>query len=261
MKRISILLGIIFCTIIFIQGETGAQRLHDQVAMKHQQEVAVQANQVENKENEDTVKVSKNVAVTEISESNEEPIVTSKNQSKDNIVLLNHSDRKRIAIVLAGDNQILAEKKIIDEIDKILNQKFPSKQFELVKDKKVYTKLQEYAEDKSITQLDALKKMDFISAGAKYGYDYVIVLPVYFSGWTATTSGWTNILQQNVTLRARIVDVNSAEYLYRMDIVKQGEAGNAFGSPSWVRATKEAIHKSLIEVLSDIDIGNKLEKV
>jgi len=227
----------------------------------HQQEIVEQAKSVEIKDNEVNVRASSNATVTENSASNEEPIITSKDRSKANIVLLNHSDRKKIAIVLAGDNQILAEEKIVNEINKILDQKFPNKQFALVRDKKVYTKLQEYAEDKNIVQLDALKKMDFVLAGGKYGYDYVIVLPVYFSGWTSTTSGWTNILQQNVTLRARIVDVNSAEYLYRMDVVKQGESGSAFGSPSWVRAIKEAVHKSLIEVLSDIDIGNKLENV
>lgn len=36
MKRISILLGIIFCTIIVTQGEISAQRLHDRVIMHRQ---------------------------------------------------------------------------------------------------------------------------------------------------------------------------------------------------------------------------------
>lgn len=194
-------------------------------------------------------------------EPNEESIVTSKTRGKGNVAFLNQSNRRKIAVVLAGDNQILAEEKVVDEVDKILAQKFPAKQYELVKDKKVYTKLLEYAEDKNITQLDALKKMDFVIAGSKYGYDYVVVLPMYYSGGNFTTTGWTNIVQQNITLRARIVDVNTNEYLYRMDVIKQGEAGNAFGVPSNVRAAREAVHKCLLEVLSDIDIGQKLENV
>lgn len=188
----------------------------------------------------------------------EEPIITSKNRRDSNTMPLSYSDHKKIAIILAGDNEILAEAKITTEIDKVLAQKFPAQYYDLVKDKKVYTKLLEYAEDRDVTQLDALKKADFITVGTKFGYDYLIVLPFYYSGGNSSTTGWTNILQQNVTLRARIVDVRGNEYLYRMDVVKQGESGNAFGSPSNVRATREAIHRCLIEVLSDIDIGQKM---
>lgn len=207
------------------------------------------------------VDTPKDKAVSNSDSLNEEPMVTSKSRNKTPMSFMDKTSRKRIAIVLAGDNQILAEDKIIAEIDKTLNQKFPSQYYELVKDKKVYTKLLERAEDRGVTQLDALKKVDFITAGERFGYDYLIVLPFYYSGGNFATTGWTNIIQQNITLRARIVDMQNNEYLYRMDIIKQGEAGNAFGSPSNVRATREAIHRCLVEVLSDIDIGQKMADV
>lgn len=62
------------------------------------------------------------------------------------------------------------------------------------------------------------------------------------------------MVSQNITLKARIVDVNTNEYLYRLDVTEQGETGNAFGSPSLVRAQKEAILKCLETVFSDLNL-------
>ncbi|MBP2629891.1 MAG: hypothetical protein H6Q70_519 [Firmicutes bacterium] len=169
------------------------------------------------------------------------------------------SNVPKIAVVLAGDKNMISEERIIKEIDKQIEKKFPENKYNVIKDNKVYQELLIVAEDHNVVNLDQLKRDDFINAGEKFGYDYVIVLPFYNEGGQYTTTGWTNIISQNITLRARIVDVKTQEYLYRIDVTKQGEAGNGFGSPSPQRAQKEAISKCLNEVFKDLTIGEKYE--
>lgn len=165
----------------------------------------------------------------------------------------------KIAVVLAGDKNMISEEKFTGEIDKQIEKKFPDKKYSVIRDKKLYQELLIMAEDHNVTNLDQLKRDDFINAGKKYGYDYVMVLPFYDEGGWYTTTGWTNIVTQNVTLRARIVDVNKQEYIYRIDVTKKGEAGNAFGSPNLQRAQKEAAGLCLKEVLKDLEIGEKYD--
>lgn len=195
---------------------------------------------------------------------NSQPIedfdINAKNYANNMNSNMNYSPLARIAIVLAGDQIILSEERNLSAIHEAIEMKFPKNKYtNVIEDKKVYQELLIIAEDRDISALDKLKRMDFVSAGKKFGYDYVIVLPFYSDGGYYTTSGWTNMVSQNVTVRARIVDVQNEEYLYRLDITEQGESGNAFGSPSLVRAQKEGIEKCLETIFADINIGEKIK--
>lgn len=169
------------------------------------------------------------------------------------------SKNPKIAVVIAGDKNMLSEEKTITEIDKQIEKKFPKDKFNVTKDNKVYQELLTIAENYDITNLDQLKRDDFIKVGQKFGYDYILVLPFYNEGREYTQTGWTNILTQKVTLRARILDINKMEYLYRLDVTKKGETGNAFGSPNIQRAEKEAIGNCLYEVFQDLAIGKNMK--
>lgn len=173
-------------------------------------------------------------------------------------------DLPKIALVLTGDQNLFTEKRIADEIFKKINERFPINNYTVIEDKKVLQELLimvENLDNPDIVNVDQLKQKDFVAAGAKFGYDYLMVLPFYNNGGYYTTSGWSNMVSQNITLRARIVDVKKGEYLYRLDVTEQGETGNAFGSPSLVRAQKEAISKCLDNVFKDLDIGDKKTSV
>jgi len=140
--------------------------------------------------------------------------------------------------------------------------KFPKTKYVLIQDKKVYQELLIIAEEKSVYNqvvgnLDQLKREDYVKAGEKFGYDYIVVLPFYATSSEFVDGPWSSSYRVNVTLRARIVDVKAKEYIYRQDQVEKGSSSDAFGNPSYLRAQRDGAKKCLDTVLSDIGIGEK----
>lgn len=165
--------------------------------------------------------------------------------------------KPKIAWLWTAVEQIKADKKNETIINEKLEKKFPKSQYEFVADRKVHQDLFILADDRSISNLDQLKREDFVSIGKKYGYDYVIVLPFYSNSYEYTGGAWSTSFRVNITLKARVVDVNTGEYLYRMDIVEKGATSATFGNPSYSRAQRNGIGECVDTFLSELSIGKE----
>lgn len=230
--------------------------------------------------------------------------------------------RIRIAVVINGDENIIVEDSVKNEIYKQLRKKFPYNEFAVMKGIDVNTKLLQWAEDKAVAleesmldrgvydqingiqpRVDAdgmpreiqpssdvpdikkyhnrrvnqplgisnLHRRDYVRAGRECGYDYIF-LATFNNGLTRDERHQWVLFEQdtrkhNVWLRMRFVDMESGDYLYRNDIVMQGETAgkgkvliDPFNLvPFWYgsghsRAQKMAVGKALEEALKDIEV-------
>ena len=230
--------------------------------------------------------------------------------------------RIRIAVVINGDENIIVEDSVKNEIYKQLRKKFPYNEFAVMKGIDVNTKLLQWAEDKAVAleesmldrgvydqingiqpRVDAdgmpreiqpssdvpdikkyhnrrvnqplgisnLHRRDYVRAGRECGYDYIF-LATFNNGLTRDERHQWVLFEQdtrkhNVWLRMRFVDMESGDYLYRNDIVMQGETAgkgkvliDPFNLvPFWYgsghsRAQKMAVGKALEEALKDLEV-------
>ena len=100
-----------------------------------------------------------------------------------------------------------------------------------------------------------LKRDDFVRAGRECGYDYLFVA-TFSNGESDVERHWwvlynSKTRKNNVWLRLRFVDVENGDYLYRNDIVAQGETGGSSGKP---RTMQRAVREAMKEALADIEV-------
>lgn len=100
-----------------------------------------------------------------------------------------------------------------------------------------------------------LRREDYVRAGRECDYDYVFVA-TFSNGEYAEERHWwvlynSTTRKKDVWLRLRFVDVDSGEYLYRNDIVAQGETGGSSGKS---RMMQYAVREAMKEALADIDV-------
>ncbi|MBE6097821.1 MAG: hypothetical protein E7198_08505 [Schwartzia succinivorans] len=101
-----------------------------------------------------------------------------------------------------------------------------------------------------------LRREDYVRAGRECDYDYVFVATL--TNGAAVDTKHNFVLFNNVTnhknvwLRLRFVDTASGNYLYRNDIVVQGETHN--GTRDSGRILQRAIHEAMKEALDDISV-------
>ena len=193
-------------------------------------------------------------------------------------------DRPRIAVVINGDERMVVEDRVKNEIYSQLRQKFPREYFALMKGTDINTVLLQRAEDmyydnrptakvsetivnkEDRVDVDGLpvdfqprgladmKREDFVWAGQTCGYDYVFVATLTAGRDRddkhnfVLANSITN--HQNVWMRLRFVDVGSGNYLYRNDIAVQGIAHNGGRSG---RVLQRAIQKAMEEAMNDLD--------
>ena len=224
--------------------------------------------------------------------------------------------RIRIAVVINGDENIIVEDRVKNEIYTQLRKKFPYNEFAVMKGTDVNTKLLQWAEDKAVAleesmldrgtydqvygiqpRVDAdgmpraiqpssdvpdtkkyhqrvnqplgisnLHRRDYVRAGRECGYDYIF-LATFSNGLTREEGHQWVVFEQDtrkhdVWLRMRFVDMESGDYLYRNDIVMQGETAGGgrvlifpfvYGS-GHPRAQQTAVRKALEEALKDIEV-------
>lgn len=100
-----------------------------------------------------------------------------------------------------------------------------------------------------------LRRADYVRAGRECDYDYIFVATFSNGEYDEEHHWW--VLYNSVTrkkdvwLRLRFVDVESGEYLYRNDIVAQGETGGSSGKS---RMMQRAVREAMKEALADIEV-------
>lgn len=197
--------------------------------------------------------------------------------------------RIRIALVIDGDEDLIVENRVKDEIYAQVRKKFPREEFAVMKGTDVITKLLQYEEDKgyehwSSTSSDEnraaraldkdgvpiytqqpnniayVSREDFVRAGRECDYDYVFAVTVSHGNYYKEHHFWlptippftTTTHKKSVWLRVRFVDIESGDYLYRNDIVAYGETGGI--GTGRARRYQWGVREALKEVLDDISV-------
>lgn len=199
--------------------------------------------------------------------------------------------RPRIALVVNGDEGIVVENRVKNQIYKQMREKFPIEKFAVMKGSDVNTYLLQKSEDEvyDIQKSRAIKTDDgkvlhttttndiddmpvdmktprglsdmrlgeYVQAGRTYGYDYVFVITVSLGKLRTYNHYWilfsTHSSKQNVWVRARLVDAKKGNYLYRNDIATTGTAhNNMLNGRVYERSIKEAVQ----EIMDDIMIND-----
>ena len=100
-----------------------------------------------------------------------------------------------------------------------------------------------------------LRREDYVRAGRECDYDYVFVATFSNGEYDEERHWWvlynSTTRKKDVWLRLRFVDVDSGDYLYRNDIVAQGETGGASGKP---RMMQYAVREAMKEAMADIEV-------
>ena len=196
------------------------------------------------------------------------------------------SDRTRIAVVINGDENLVVEDRVKNQIYSQLRKKFPKEEFAVMKGTDVNTLLLQEEEERYMEQrgsfestvsssankkdkLDVdgmpigsqprgiadLALADYVHAGKELGYDYVFAVTLS-NGMTQRElhnfilfNSITN--HKNVWLRVRLVDVKNSCYAYRNNILAQGEThGGGINGRIFERSVKKAME----EAMNDIEI-------
>lgn len=192
--------------------------------------------------------------------------------------------RTRIAVIINGDETLVVEDRIKNDIYSQLRKKFPREDYALMKGTDVNTKLITTLEDRyanssssdrviltpSTTTIErnntaaggvpadrifgakTVSLDDIVTAGRACNYDYVFLVTMGH-GWYSsyTDNGFSDTERTNVWLHVRFVDVRNGDYLYRNDIAAQGKVhnGNFNG-----RLFERSVHNGIQEALNDIAI-------
>lgn len=170
-----------------------------------------------------------------------------------------YDDRVRIAVVINGDENIIVEDRVKNQVYSQLRNKFPRENFAVMKGTDVNTKLLQYAEDVRYANRDTfgLKCDDYVRAGRECSYDYVFSLTFHNSNEKTYTHALvpldTNDIYKNVWTCVRFVDVANGEYMYRNDIVTKGKTYNGYGYIRG-RTLEHAVKKAVQEAMDDIAI-------
>ncbi len=192
--------------------------------------------------------------------------------------------RIRIAIVIDGDEDLIVENRVKDEIYAQLRKKFPREEFAVMKGTDIMTKLLQYEEDKgyrewsssssddnrAVRALDKdglpiyaqqpnniayVSREDFVRAGRECDYDYIFAVTVSHGNYYKEAHEFivyhSTTHKKSVWLRVRLVDVESGDYLYRNDVVAYGETGGATGR---ARKYQWGVREAMKEVLDDISV-------
>lgn len=194
--------------------------------------------------------------------------------------------RVRIAIVIDGDEDLIVENRVKDEIYTQIRKKFPREEFAVMKGTDVMTKLLQYEEDKgdewerwsSTGQSNApdraldkdglriqpqqpnnisyVSRSDFVRAGRECDYDYIFAVTVSHGNYYEESHNFvvyrSKTYKKSVWLRVRFVDLSSGDYLYRRDIVAYGETGGV--GTGRARKYQWGVREAMKEVLDDINV-------
>lgn len=173
-------------------------------------------------------------------------------------------NRVRLAIVISGDEPLMIEDGVKNQIYQAVRKKFPYEEFAvykgtdvktelLTREEDIYAQLREGHDDKKIYRADIndnkdvdgverkertprqfmdLKLSDYVSAGRAYGYDYVFALALTVGGREKENHDWFLIRSQSskqaVWVRVRLVDMAGRRYVYRNDIPVYDKSHHAY---------------------------------
>lgn len=192
--------------------------------------------------------------------------------------------RTRIAVIINGDETLVIEDRIKNDIYSQLRNKFPREDFALMKGTDINTKLitmleARYSDASSSDRIiltpstttvernntaaggvpadrifgaKTVTLDDIVTAGRACQYDYVFLVTMAHGGYASyTDNGFTDTERANVWLHIRFVDVGNGDYLYRNDIAAQGKVhnGNFNG-----RLFERSVHNGIQEAMNDIAI-------
>ena len=190
--------------------------------------------------------------------------------------------RTRIAIVINGEEILVAEDRVKNVVYQAVRDKFPREYFAVMKGTDVNTKLLQKAEREYAARLDAdprgvqqnrpdadgmkvpnrprgLADMlldDYVEAGKACNYDYLLVLTFSEGQQDAYIHDyvlWRNRTnKQNVWMRLRFVDVANRTYLYRNDMAAMGKGHNGFFNGKMLERSVTVL---MNEAMDDIDVS------
>lgn len=194
--------------------------------------------------------------------------------------------RTRIAVIVNGDETLVVEDRIKNNIYSQLRQKFPREDFALMKGTDVNTKLIQSIEDRysktgskgdrvtltpstmtierdgdgwngsvpteRIFGAKTVSLEDIVKAGSECNYDYVFMLTMSHAGYVTWKENIVNdTTTHDVWLHVRFVDVNNGTYLYRNDIAARGKVHNGYLNG---RLFERSVHNGVKEAMNDINI-------
>lgn len=150
--------------------------------------------------------------------------------------------KPNIALVINSDLISQLHEKTPKAIRAAIQEKFPISQFNLKEDKTFYQDVLIAMEDEKILDMASLSRETLSNIGKKHGYDYVVLLVYNYGTSDYSSSFWSSTYKAAVVLIAKVVDVQTKEYLYRQDLSVAGKSADGFGNPSF----QSAVNKSMI---------------
>lgn len=160
-----------------------------------------------------------------------------------------------VAVLVGGQGAIRSNDKAMKIIQEKLEEKFPKTKYNLVTDKKLVQDILIFAEDEEVTDISQIKKGQLAKFGKEHEFDYVIALSLGVGHGRSGMNFWTVTYDFDVDLQAKIVDVASANYIYRQNIMGHGSSAVAIGMPSSVEAFAEATKKCMETFCKDVVIS------
>lgn len=174
-----------------------------------------------------------------------------------NVASSTRHTKPNIALIVNSDAISQLHEKTPKAIRNLFKEKFPESQYTLTEDKQLYQALLTSMEDEKIFDISMVNREILSSLGKKYGYDYVLLLVYKYGSSDYSSSVWSSTYKAAVILQAKVVDVDTKEYLYRQDVSVTGKSTDAFGDPSF----QSAVNKSMINTTKKFCEEVKIETV
>lgn len=118
----------------------------------------------------------------------------------------------------------------------VFKEKFKAPRFVAEENNKATQEFLVKMEDEKIFDPSSVNREVLAGIGEKFGYDYVALLNYSYGNSTYSEGFWSSKYKATVKLTAKVVNVQTKEYVYRQDVSVNGESSSAFGLPSFQSA-------------------------
>ncbi|SMC56727.1 hypothetical protein [Sporomusa malonica] len=160
-----------------------------------------------------------------------------------------------IAVLVGGQGAIRSNEKAMKIIQEKLEEKFPKAKFNLVTDSKLVQDALIFAEDEEVTDISQIKKGQLAKFGKERNFDYVISLILGMGHGRSGMNFWALNYDIDVDLQAKVVDVATAQYIYRQNIMGHGKSSAGIGMPSSVNAFAKATQACMETFCKEVNIS------
>ncbi len=130
----------------------------------------------------------------------------------------------------------------------VFKDKFKAPKFAAEENSKATQELLVKMEDEKIYDPSGVNRELLAGIGERFGYDYVVLLNYAYGNSTYSDGFWSSKYKATVKLTAKVVNVQTKEYIYRQDLSVNGENSSAFGLPSF----QSAIFSSMLNTTNKL---------